>query len=82
MKVTFSKVLGGDRIRSSIVEGTCDKYPELGVPFVMTAEPLDPSAGFRLVNTSPVCGIGYELDGSITITTQNSTYRLLITEET
>jgi len=82
MKVTFCKIQGGERIRTNVAEGFCDDLPELGVPFVMYAESLAFEGGFRLINTSPVQGIGYELDGSITITTENSTYQLTITEET
>ena len=81
-KVPFCKIQGDEIIGSKVTEGLCDDLPELGVPFVMYAESLAFKGGFRLINTSPVQGIGYELDGTITITTENSTYQLTITEET
>lgn len=82
MKVLMSKVLGGERIRTSTVKGDCEGLPVLGESFVIIADAIQPGAMARRVNTSAVKGIEYELDGTITITTENSVYRLTVLEET
>ncbi len=82
MKVIMRKLLGGERIRTDSVEGVCEHLPEIGVPFIMIGKSLDFVGGLRLISTSPVVEISYELDGTITTTTENSTYQLTISEET
>ena len=77
--VTMSKVKGGERIRSDIVQGTCLDYPVIGESFAILAESLSSAGGIRLITTSHVKNIT-EHDDSLIIETQNSTYQLIITK--
>lgn len=54
MKCKLTKVKGGKALRTDTVEGSCVAFPEEGACFEMIAQPLDPLASFRAVNTSPI----------------------------
>ena len=77
--VTMSKVLGGERIRTDIVEGSCLDYPIIGESFVILAESLAFVGGTRIVTTSRVQSITEQVD-SLIIKTLNSTYEIIFTE--
>ncbi len=77
--VTLTKVLGGDRVRTDIVEGTCLNYPIIGESFAMVAESLTFGLDLRIIRTSTVKSINKQ-DKLITFETENSTYCLIINE--
>ena len=78
MNVTLTKLIGGERIRTDVVEGETDAMPEIGRPFVMTAESFVIPGGIRLVNTSDVQKITKDDTGSYILETLNSTYKLTV----
>lgn len=77
--VTMSKVKGGERIRTDIVEGSCVDYPIIGESFVILAESLAFAGGTRIVTTSRVKNVTGE-GNSLIIETLNSTYEIIFTE--
>lgn len=74
--VTLTKVLGGDRVRTDIVEGTCLNYPIIGESFTMISESLTSGLNIRVIRTSTVKSVT-EQDNSIIFETENSTYQLI-----
>jgi hypothetical protein len=81
MRVRLERVKNGVALRTSEVLGEAGELPRVGEKFLMTAPPLDPTAGnMRMVLTSPVVAIFADYDAveadSITFQTENSTYRL------
>ena len=81
IKIIFRKVKGGERIRDDVIEGLCFHLPQLGLSFRMTSESeLDPEAA-RVITTSKVTRIDYQIDGEIIFTTLNSTYSLTVVDE-
>lgn len=78
--VTMSKVKGGERIRTDIIQGTCQDYPIIGESFALIAESLSFAGGVRLITTSYVQQIDEQEDGSLNIETQNSIYNITIAE--
>jgi len=77
--VTMSKVKGGDRVRTDIVEGTCVDYPIIGESFSMVSKSLTFGFDLRIIRTSTVKSINKQ-DKLITFETENSTYCLIINE--
>jgi len=77
MNVLLKKLIGGNNVRTDSVKGICEYYPAVGESFVMFSESLDFPGGYRVISTSPVKTIK-NLDNSITIETENSTYSLII----
>jgi len=77
--VTLTKVLGGDRVRTDIVTGTCVDYPIIGESFAMVSESLTFGLDLRIVRTSTVKSIKEE-DNMIIFETENSTYKLIVIE--
>ena len=76
----MSKVKGGERIRTDIIQGTCLDQPIIGESFAILAESLSFAGGVRLITTSHVQRIDEQEDGSLNIETQNSIYNVTITE--
>jgi len=75
----MSKVKGGDRVRTDIVEGTCVDYPIIGESFSMVSKSLTFGFDLRIIRTSTVKSINKQ-DKLITFETENSTYCLIINE--
>jgi hypothetical protein len=75
-KVTLTKIVGGDAVRTSTVVGDCDDYPVVGEPFVMTAAPIDPMCDIRVISTSIVQKVTKQTNEFI-VETMNSTYHLV-----
>lgn len=69
-----------DNLRTSTIEGSFQELPEVGKTFEMLAASLTPGHTCRYIGTSPVVTVGNE-DGKFLFTTQNSFYRLEITEQ-
>lgn len=53
MKAKLTKMAGGKALRTAIVDGTCERLPEEGKPFVLIGAPLEEGL-MRVVQTSPV----------------------------
>ena len=77
--VTMSKVKGGERIRTDIIQGTCQDYPIIGESFSMVSKSLTFGFDLRIIRTSTVKSINKQ-DKLITFETENSTYCLIIKE--
>lgn len=72
----LTRVGGGRALRTDSVEGNL-KVLELGHSMVFTAEPLDPTAAYRQITTSPVVSI----KGSWVATESGSVYEVVELEE-
>jgi hypothetical protein len=77
--IILSKVLGGGRVRTDIVEGTCVDYPIIGESFSMVSKSLTFGLDLRIVRTSTVKSIKEE-DNMVIFETENSTYKLIVIE--
>ena len=78
MKVKLTKLIGGEYIRTSTVDGEAECLPVVGRPFFMFAESVAFEGGVRIVNTSDVQNITIDDTGSYILETLNSTYKLSI----
>lgn len=73
--VIFSKVTGGEAIRTHTTDGHCYNLPTVGKPFEMFSDPINKNASCRWITTSTVQNVIKETD-HILIETMNSTYKL------
>lgn len=64
--------------RTSSIEGFCFRLPELGKPFTVWGEPLDPEAEIRSWRTSLVTVVEDDDVDRVVFETLNSTYELRI----
>jgi hypothetical protein len=66
-----------NNLRTKSVQGTFKKIPKVGERFVIFGSSLTPGGIARMVSTSPVESMDYELIGSVVFKTETgSTYRL------
>ena len=78
MKVLFKKIKANhNRIRTDETKGSALGLPEVGKQFVMTAEPLEFGASFRMINTSEVVEIDQLEKGWRLHTETGSIYEVL-----
>lgn len=75
MKVRLHKIHSvHNNLRTNVITGATDALPTVGEDFIMTAPPLDTTAGVRYIRTTPVLSVSE--DNGILFSTCNSTYRL------
>lgn len=81
MKVRFVKIKNNhNALRDDVIEGVTSALPKEGESFCLQAEPKDPSASVRLVNTSVVSKVE-QLDNEYTFTTRSgSLYKVIVLE--
>lgn len=79
MKVKLTRLSSThENLRTTVVEGTSDALPEVGKPFKLIGEPLDPAASFRMVYTTPIQHL--EVVGDVyRCRTENSLYEIEVT---
>lgn len=81
MKVRLTHLSGKVRLRTATVEGHAENPPMAGHRFNLLAIPLDPTADYRLVQTSPV--VDPSMSGGRFSTESGSIYRIeILTQET
>jgi len=77
MKAKLKKINSNhNNLRTDTVEGHIDFLPEVNLPFMIKAEPIDPNADIRLVWTTPVKSVQYIDSNTIVFETKNSTYEI------
>jgi hypothetical protein len=75
IKVRFSKVHGGEAVRTGDVIGFASALPEVGKSFIINSDPVDKKYSYREITTSIIQYI--ERDGeAYIIHTLNSVYRV------
>lgn len=67
----------GGGLRTETIEGETNKVPTIGECFCMTAEPLDPLASVRVINTSKIVNMVLIDDGYRVQTMSGSTYEII-----
>lgn len=54
MKCRLTNLSENKHLRTDVVEGWCQRLPEVSTRFMMTAKSLDLKKDFRVVSTTPV----------------------------
>lgn len=67
-------------MRTKAVEGFFRSQPFVGQPFYFFAEPLDPNADIRVIETSPVVEKS-DISNGYEFKTANSLYRVVISPD-
>ena len=75
---TMSRVVGGEALRTSSVEGAFTTLPTKGDSFAIVGEGL--VFGTRMVTTSPVEKIISHVNNNVLFKTENSTYEITYEE--
>lgn len=78
MKVRLTRIIGGHRMRTEVIEGDATYPPRVGHCFIMTAPPIDPEYDGRFVSTSEVVAI--HGDGGFS-TRSGSRYKVELLQE-
>lgn len=85
MKVLLTRMRSTNHnLRTNTVEGTCNRLPTVGQPFLMFSEPFNKGhegTHIRIIETSVVKLVHEELDDSVKFETENSLYNLIILED-
>lgn len=78
VKVLFKKIkTNHNKIRTDETKGKALGLPEVGKQFVMTADPLEFGASFRMINTSEVVSIDELENGWRLHTETGSIYEIM-----
>jgi len=85
MKCRLTNISENKHLRTNVVEGWCQRMPEVSTRFMMTAESLDMKKDFRVVSTTPVNAVLAELlspeSRVVEFKTMNTHYKLEVFRE-